>query len=462
MECFAGFLSHADAQIGRVLDFVDALGEADDTLVVAISDNGASAEGGARGSINDARLWNGAPAGRKELRERIGELGGPTAHNNYPWGWTMAGNTPFRRWKREVHEGGIADPCIVRWPSRIAARGEVRHQFAHAIDVLPTVLELIGVDAPSELDGIAQRPLEGTSFAYLLGPEGAGAPERHTTQHFEMLGSRGIYHEGWKAVTFKPLGPMYDDGLDPDAPFDDDVWELFHVDADPTECDDLAATHPDTVAALVERWWDEARRFAVLPLDNRPIAALLEPRRAPDDRTELTYWPHGALVPETVAANLRNRPHLIATTLDAPADGTILAMGTTLGGWALQVHGGCLRYVHNHLGRTRHVVTAAEPLAPGLHDVALALSTAGDLAGTAVLLVDGHEVARGDIPQLTAVRYSITGGGMTCGWEQGPAIGDDYRAPFPFTGALGPVTVTVFGPEHRDPEMLLASILAEQ
>ena len=144
MECFAGFLSHADAQIGRVLAFLDELGESDNTIVVLVSDNGASAEGGALGSINDARMWNGVPAGRRELRARIDEIGTQTAHNNYPWGWTMAGNTPFRRWKREVHEGGIADPCIFRWPRGIPARGEIRRQFAHAIDVLPTLLELVG------------------------------------------------------------------------------------------------------------------------------------------------------------------------------------------------------------------------------------------------------------------------------------------------------------------------------
>ena len=272
MECFAGFLSHADAQIGRVLAFVEELGETENTIVVVISDNGASAEGGALGSINDARLWNGVPAGRRELRERMAEIGTAGTHNNYPWGWTMAGNTPFRRWKREVHEGGIADPCIIRWPRGIAARDGVRPQFAHAIDVLPTLLELIGIDAPAELDGRAQSPIEGTSFAYLL--DEPDAAERHTTQYFEMLGSRGIYHEGWKAVTFKPLGRMYDDGLDPDASFEDDVWELYDVRTDPTETQDLAAAEPERLAAMVERWWAEARRYQVLPLDNRPLAAL--------------------------------------------------------------------------------------------------------------------------------------------------------------------------------------------
>jgi arylsulfatase len=463
MECFAGFLSHADAQIGRVLAFVEELGERDDTLVVAISDNGASAEGGARGSINDARLWNGTPAGRRELRARIDEIGGPTAHNNYPWGWTMAGNTPFRRWKREVHEGGIADPCIVHWPRRIVARDEVRHQFAHAIDVLPTVLELIGVDPPEEIAGVTQSPIEGTSFAYLL--DDATAPGRHTTQYFEMLGSRGIYHEGWKAVTFKPLGPMYDDGIDPDARFEDDVWELYHVEHDLTECDDLAATHPEKLAELVELWWAEARRFQVLPLDNRPVAALLAPRRPFDTRDRYVFWPGGALVPETVTVNVRNRTHSITASVEiaeAGAEGVLLAMGNALGGWSFHLFGGCLRYVHNYLGRERHVVASDVPVPTDAHELTFTFASRGDLSGTGRLSVDGQLVGEAEIPRVTPVRYSITGGGMTCGWELGPPVGDGYDPPFRFTGVLRRVVVEVEGLPHRDPEAEFEAIMSEQ
>ncbi len=226
MECFAGFLSHADEQLGRVLDFLADLGDAANTIVVVVSDNGASSEGGPIGSINDVRLTNLDPATTEEMRARIDEIGGPSTHNNYPWGWTMAGNTPFRRWKREVHEGGIADPCIIAWPAGDLERGAIRHQFAHAIDVLPTVLELAGVTAPSELDGIRQTEIDGTGFGYLLPETGRSAPERHETQYFEMLGSRAIYHRGWKAVTFHPVGPLYDD-QNPNDPFDADVWELY-------------------------------------------------------------------------------------------------------------------------------------------------------------------------------------------------------------------------------------------
>ena len=462
MECFAGFLSHADEQIGRVFDFIRALGEWDDTLVILISDNGASAEGGARGSINDARMWNGDPAGRVELRARIDELGTPVAHNNYPWGWTMAGNTPFRRWKREVHQGGIADPCIVSWPHGVLPGGAIRHQFAHAIDVLPTILELIGVEAPASIAGVGQRPIEGTSFAYAL--DDADAAGRHRTQYFEMLGSRGIYSDGWKAVTFKPLGHMYDDGIDPDAPFEDDVWELFHVDVDPSECDDLSADHPDTLAALVQLWWDEAARYQVLPLDNRPLAALLAPRRHADDRSRYVLWPHGALIPETVAANVRNRPHVITADVVCSGgdSGVLLAMGTALGGWSFQLVDGVARYVHNYVGKERHVVTATSPIPAGRHAIAVSVETAGDFRGTARLLVDGEVVGSGPLPRLTPARYTITGGGMTCGWEQGPPVGDDYQAPFRFTGSLRRVVLDVGGQPFRDAVAEFEAIMSEQ
>ncbi len=293
MECFAGFLSHTDHQLGRVVDFVDDLGELDNTVILVVSDNGASAEGGPEGSINDVRLSNLDPASTTEMYARRGEIGRPSSHNNYPWGWTMAGNTPFKRWKREVHQGGVADPCIVSWPSRLAANaGEIRHQFAHAIDVLPTVLELTGVVAPDEIESVRQSPIDGTSFGYLLGPDGASAPEQHVTQHFEMFGSRAIYHRGWKAVTFHPVGPLYDDGLDPNASFEDDVWELYHVAEDLSESRDLAGEEPARVAELVALWWEEARRNQVLPLDNRVLWALTHPK--PDHRrprTRFRYFP---------------------------------------------------------------------------------------------------------------------------------------------------------------------------
>ena len=464
MECFAAYLSYTDEQIGRVLNFIDELEERDNTLVILVSDNGASAEGGVRCSINDVRLWNGDPAGRRELRARVDELGGPTAHNNYPWGWTMAGNTPFRRWKREVHEGGVADPCILSWPGRVTARGEIRHQFAHAIDVVPTILDLAGVQAPMEIAGVAQTPIEGTSFAYLL--DDPDAPGRHTTQYFEMLGSRAIVHDGWKAVTFKPIGLMYDDGLDPDAPFEEDAWELYHVDEDFSECHDLAGKDPEKLGELQRIWWDEASKHQVLPLDNRPAAALLSLRRTFGDRDRYVLWPSGGSMPERVAPNVRNCPHAVVAEVDVPegeqVEGVLLAMGTGLGGWSFHLLDGRLRYVHSYFGRERSVVASDAVVPPGAHQLGFEFMTVGDFQGEGRLTIDGAEVGRGFISPTVPIRYSITGAGMTCGWELGPPVGDGYQAPFRCNAGLRRVVLTIGGEPHRDPEAELGAILSEQ
>ncbi len=522
MECFAAFLSSTDEQIGRVVAFLEELGELDDTVVIVVSDNGASAEGGPEGSINDVRLSNLDPASTAEMHARLQEIGGPTTHNNYPWGWTLAGNTPFRRWKREVHDGGIADPCIVRWPT-VAEPGAIRHQFAHAVDVAPTVLDLVGIAAPEVLDGVPQMSLDGVSFAHLLGPGGDLAPERHETQYFEMFGSRAIYHQGWKAVTFHPVGPLYDDGLDPNAPFDDDVWELYHVAEDRSETVDLASVHPDRLAELVDLWWREAERNQVLPLDNRVLWALTHPkpdRRRPRDTVRVL--PGGAPVPEAVALSLRNRSHAVVATVDVPdaaasvagldapgapgcrsigngppgdgvpgqgvpgqgppgsglpgdgvpgqdvpgngvpGDGVLVAMGCVLGGWSLHVLDGRLRYVHNLYGKEVTVVEAPDRHGPGRHQLAVRATKDDGLGGRVVLEVDGVAVAEALVPRLAPAGSNGVGVGLTCGYEWGPAVGPGYRAPFAFAGTIVRAEVSATGPVVRDPLAELAAILSEQ
>ena len=468
MECFAAYLSHADAQIGRVLDAIEHLGDREDTMVIVVSDNGASAEGGRHGSINDARLTNLDPAGPHELVRRIDELGGPSTHNNYPWGWTMAGNTPFRRWKREVHEGGVADPCIVSWPARLAeAAGTIRHQFAHAIDVAPTVLELAGIEPPERIAHVPQTPIEGTSFAYLLDPAGADVAERHQTQYFEMFGSRAIYHQGWKAVTFKPLGPMYDDGRDWMAPFDDDPWELYHVATDLSETHDLAAEEPDRLAELVALWWQEARAHQVLPLDNRVLYTILNPRpRRRQDRLVYRYVPHGAPVPEAVAVDVRNRTHTLrvdATFPSAPdTDGVLLALGSVLGGWSLHVLDGRLRYVHNLYGKRVDVAVADQALEPGRHQVGFSFDRTGDHAGDIRLWCDDVTLGTGRIERFTPAKFTGTGVGLTCGYEMGPAVGPGYAAPFRFGGIIHDARVEVTGRPARNPLAEFEAIMLQQ
>jgi arylsulfatase A-like enzyme len=467
MECFAGFLAHTDHQIGRLLQFLESIGELDNTLLMLVSDNGASAEGGPQGSINDIRLQNIDPAGLQEMVSRIDEIGGPSAHNNYPWGWTMAGNTPFKRWKREVHEGGVADPCIVHWPNGNLEAGGIRHQFAHAIDVMPTLLELAGIEVPETIDYVPQSRIDGTPFSYLLRQDGAAEAGRHRAQHFEMLGSRAIYHDGWKAVTFHPVGPLYDDGLNPNAPFDDDVWELYRVAEDMSETNDLAATHPDVLAALIERWWVEAEDNDVLPLDNRPLWALLHPK--PDSRIQrerFEYFPFGAQVPEPVAVNVRNRSHALLVDLVVPdgvtPEGTLIALGSVLGGWTLQLVDGRLRYIHNLYGKERHTVEATGPLSPGSHAVEYEFSKDEGLGGTGTLRVDGSVVAQGPIGRFTPSNFTGVGVGLTCGYEWGPAIGADYTAPFPINCTITRAVVETRGPVVRDPIAEIEAILAEQ
>ncbi|MCU1452944.1 MAG: Arylsulfatase family protein [Acidimicrobiales bacterium] len=468
MECFAAYLSYTDAQLARLLDFLESTGDRDDTLIVLVSDNGASAEGGVAGSINDVRVHNVDPTGRAELAERIDELGGPTAHNNYPWGWTMAGNTPFKRWKREVHEGGVADPCIISWPGGLGAAAGVRSQFTHAVDVMPTVLELAGIAPPETIGYVPQTPLDGVSFADLLRPGGEQARGRHTTQYFEMFGSRALYHDGWKAVTFKPIGPLYDDGLSWNAPFSEDRWELYHVTEDPAEIYDLAAAHPDRLADLVERWWVEARRNQVLPLDNRVLHALVNPkpdRRRP--RLSATYRPGTSPVPEAVAIDVKNRGHVIEVDLTvapgAAAEGVLLAQGSALGGFSLHLVGGHLRYVHNLYGRARHVLDADRPVGPGRHRVTFRLRSEGaGTGGPASLEVDGEPVAEGQIPAFTVAAFSLTGAGLTCGYELGPAIGEGYDAPFCCTATIHSVTVTLSEHAPVNPLVEFERIMSEQ
>jgi hypothetical protein len=467
MECFAAFLSYTDVQLGRLLEFLERTGDREDTLVILVSDNGASSEGGPTGSINDNRLQNFDPAGPAELAARIDELGGPRAHNNYPWGWTMAGNTPFRRWKREVHEGGIADPCIVSWPARLTGGGGLRTQFTHATDILPTVLELAGIDLPSTIDYVPQTPVDGISFAAMLGPDGATAAPHRSTQYFEMFGSRAIYHDGWKAVTFKPIGPLYDDGLNWNAPFSDDRWELYHVAEDPTELHDRAEAEPERLADMVERWWVEARGNQVLPLDNRILHTLVNPKpdqRAP--RLTTTYYPGTSPVPETVAANMKNRGHVIEVDVTVPdgppASGALLAQGSALGGFSLQLFEGRPRYLHNLYGKDIYELVGDRRLGPGRHRVVFRFDREGNAGGPASLEVDGETVAERQLPLFTVAAFSATGAGLTCGYEFGPAVGVDYRAPFACTATIHSATVTLSEVVPVNPMVEFERIMAEQ
>ncbi|MGH9273615.1 MAG: arylsulfatase [Acidimicrobiales bacterium] len=457
MEAFAGYLSHTDHVLGRLLDRLEVLGELDNTVVVVLSDNGASSEGGPTGSVNDARVWNALPRTVEEADERLDDIGGPRLHNNYPWGWTVAGNTPFRRWKRETHEGGVADPLIIHWPAGIAARGEVRHQYVHAIDLAPTLLDVIGIEPPKTVAGVAQRPFDGVSVAATFAD--ADAPEVHATQYYEMFGCRALYHEGWKAVTYQEIQAD-------DPPLDQAVWELYDLRADPSECHDRAADEPARLEAMIERWWVEAERNQVLPLDNRPFSELVFDRiSSVPPRAQYTYWPGRSPVPESVAVNVRGRAHTISAHLTVAPDlelleGVLAVQGSVLGGWSFHLLAdGRLCYVHNLAGwRLYRVEADIGRLTPGDHVLAFRFTPPA-----AELRVDGVVVGTGEIRRTIWSRFSLTGAGLTAGWSPdfSPADGE-YRGSFECTATLHKVVIDVAGDPHIDAEAEAQDLLSSQ
>ncbi len=406
MEVFAGFLTHTDAQVARLLDFVDELGESENTIVIVMSDNGASAEGGARGSFNEQYFFNFIPESLEENLERIDDLGTPKANNHYPWGWAWAGNTPLKRFKRDTHEGGVADPLIVHWPSRLGTGGGTRHQYVHAIDLLPTLLELIGIESPDSISGVEQSPIEGVSFASTL--EDPVAPATHTTQYYEMLGSRALYHDGWKAVVFHTPPFIAYDGSDTSKPFDEDVWELYHVAEDFSEVDDLATSHPAKLEELKELWWVEAAKYQVLPLNNQP-GRFGDPRYRRNRHEFL--GPVGPLA-EALAPNLKNRSFVIQADL-APdpgrsLSGVIVAHGSHAGGYVLFIDEGRLRFTYNYVA-TQITTTTAEVTVPSEPLTVRVIFTRTGAGGDVELFYGDVPVGNGRIPVTTPLTYGTPG-----------------------------------------------------
>jgi arylsulfatase len=459
MEVYAGFMTHTDAEIGRLLRFIEQLGELDDTLVLLMSDNGASAEGGPKGSFNEMFFFNMVPESLEENLRRIDDLGTPRAHNHYPWGWAWAGNTPLKRFKRDTHEGGVADPLIVHWPARLGRPGETRHQYLHVVDVTPTILDLLGIEPPEQLAGVEQSPMHGVSFAHTLADP--GAPSRHRTQYYEMLGSRAIYHEGWKAVVFHPARMMAYDGTDVSKPFDEDVWELYHVAEDFSEVRDLAATHPEKLAELEALWWKEAERYQVLPLNNQP-------GRFGDQRFRRerhVFHPGIGRLPEVVAPNLRNRGFVIEAHLNVPAsvpvDGALVAHGGGSGGYALYLKGRRLHFVHNLLGMQSTTVSASVELPAGRVVARAVFKPTGPFRGDVALFYDGVPVGEGSFARTTPVTYGM--GGFAVGYQPGSPVSEACPGRFAVPeGLLSQVVIEAEGAPYRDPAAEARVAMAKQ
>jgi arylsulfatase A-like enzyme len=478
MEVFAGFLSHTDHQIGRLLDFLREAGEFDNTLIMVVSDNGASAEGGPTGTTNELQFFNNALEPLEDSVAAIDELGGPATFNHYPWGWTWAGNTPFRRWKRETYRGGTSDPFVVSWPEGIRARGEIRSQYAHIIDMVPTVLDALGAAPPRAIRGVTQSPIHGVSFAHTF--DDPAAPTRHHTQYFEMFGHRAIDHDGWRAVcpwpgpSFAEAGQPFGATITAGALTDLDArhWELYHVADDPAENHDLAAQHRDKLIEMIAQWYVEAGKYDVLPLDGSAMERLITERpQVAEARTSYTYRPGTQTVPAAAGPRICNRAHSITADVDIPAggaEGVLLCQGTGVGGWSFYLAGGRLRYVHNYVRRALYRVSSPDAVPEGRHQLRFEFEPTGkpDFAagkgspGRAQLYVDGQLAGQAEFPVTTPVAFNP--GGLTCGANPGLPVTPDYPSPFRFTGTLHAVTVDVSGDLITDTASEMRMAMARQ
>jgi arylsulfatase len=447
MEVFAAFISHTDHHLGRVLDFLEESGQLDNTMLFLTSDNGASAEGGLDGSYNHMLGNNGVHETLEDNLAVIDRWGDPSTHPHYSWGWAWAGNTPLRRWKRYVHQGGMSDALIVHWPDGIRARGEVRGQYAHVTDIAPTVLDAAGIEQASELNGVRLEPIQGVSFAHSF--DAADAPTNKTVQYYEMFASRAVWHDGWKAVTDQQQGVMLTEEL-----LAAQRWELYHVAEDFSECNDLAEKDPAKLAEMVERWWAEAGKHNVLPLDARFQARLFEPKpELAGSRDRHVYYQGAARADHFSAANLHNRSHSITAELVIPeggAEGVILCHGGRFSGYTLFVKDRRLTYVHNYLGLQEYTVRSTEPLPVGACTVRFDFTRTGQHQGTGALSIDGRKVGEAELPRMVPNMHERNGEGLCCGYDSQTAVSVEYQAPFRFTGTIKRAVVEATGERFVD------------
>jgi len=478
MEVYAGFLEHTDDQIGRILNFLETIDQRENTLIMVISDNGASSEGGPTGMVNENLFFNNVQATLEENLAAMDELGGPKYFNHYAWGWTWAGNTPFRRWKRETYRGGISDPFIVNFPKGIKAKGEVRSQYTHAVDMVPTVLEVLGIDPPISIKGVTQSPIEGLSFAHTF--EDADVPSKRQTQYFEMMGHRSLYHDGWRAVcpwpgpSFTEAGAFFGEPIPAEklTELDAKHWELYHVDKDFAENHDIAAENRDKLIEMIAQWYVEAGKYNVMPVDGRGTQRFAEERpQIAVDRETYVYYPNTQTIPTNSAADTRNRPHSFTADVDLKKgdEGVLISQGGNDGGYTLYIKGGKLHYEHNYVGRDYYHVESDKEVPEGRHQLRFEFEVTGppDIAqgkgapGLGQLYFDGKLVGSAEIPVTTPLALGLTGG-IVVGGDPGAPVSRDYEPPFRYTGTLFNVTVDVSGDLIEDDELTLRRHLARQ
>jgi len=462
-EVWAGFSEYTDVQIGRVIDYLEQTGQLDNTLVFYAADNGTSGEGTPNGSVNENNFFNGYPDSLAENMKLIDKLGGPDTYGHFPTGWAVAFSTPFQMFKRySQYSGGTSDPLIISWPKGIKAHGEVRDQYHHSVDIVPTILEVVGIEMPKVYRGVEQFPLSGVSMRYTF--DAAQAPTRKKRQFYAMLGTRGMWEDGWLASTVH--APFTDKGH-----FDQDQWQLYHVDEDRSESTDLADKYPEKVAALKKAWDEEARINLALPIDDRPAAVLLGVERPSTEppRERYVYYPNTAPVPEGVAVNVRNRSYKILANVeitDANAAGVIFAHGSRFGGHALFIKNHKLYYVYNFLGiKPEQKFVSNVDLKPGKYTLGMEFNRTGagphhESMGSMKLYVNDQVVAEGPMKTQPA-KFTLSGDGLCVGYDSGDAVSAEYKTPGRFHGGtIDVVGVTVEKASYRDLEAEAAAAMA--
>jgi hypothetical protein len=470
MEVYAGFQTYTDRHFGRILDFLEQTGELDNTIIMMISDNGASPEGGDVGSLNEFNFFNFLGEDLELNLASLDKLGGTETYNHYAFGWAHAGNTPFRRWKKETFRGGTTDPFVISWPAKYPGNGELRHQYGHAIDMVPTVLDMLGIETPDTIKGVEQFDMDGVSLAHTLADDDGA--DVHKVQYFEMFGCRSMYQDGWRAENGWP-GPNWTEGAkygkkqqDPIHQEDLDAlegrWQLFDLRTDPAERHDVAADHPEKLQELIDLWWSEAEKNDVLPIQGTMGQRINYPKpsvAAPRDK--YVYYP-GAPIPLVVQPPVYNRSHTITASLHVPSDGcegVIYAAGAHTGGYTLFVKDAKLHFAYNYLARKMFRIDDANDIPTGDVTVLYEFEVTGEpelrsgkgAPGTGKLFVNGAQV--GAVDMDVTVPFIFSAEGLSVGSDYGDSVDHEhYRTTFPFTGTVKQVAYDLSGTAIQDAE----------
>jgi len=464
MEVYAGFSEYTDAQIGRIIDYLEQSGQLENTVVICAADNGASGEGGPNGTVNENKYFNSYPDDLAENMKMLDKLGSPDTYGHFPTGWATATSTPFKMFKRySEYSGGTCDALVISWPKGINARGEVRNQYHHSTDIVPTILDICGLEMPKVYKGVEQIPLSGVSMRYTFDST-PDAPTQKKRQYYAMLGTRGIWEDGWKASALHAPMPSNQ------GHFDQDQWELYHVDVDRSESKNLAKEYPEKLQSLIKAWFEEAEKNSVFPLDDRLAYEILnDPRPSEEEpRERFLYYPGTTSVPESVAVNVRGRSYKILADVeiaDPNCSGVIFAHGSRFGGHALLIADKKLHYVYNFLGYRPEQSFVSPELTPGKYTLGMEFhrEKAGpnrESLGTTKLYVNDKVVAEGPM-RAQVGKFTLSGDGLCIGYDSGDAVSAGYKSPGRFTGGtIQAVAVTVEKAQYLDLEKIAAGALA--